>query len=129
MHKIILYGSDISYFTGKMENYFRVCGSSYEFRNMQFPAFKKEMEKKVGLMQMPAVVLEDGRWMTDTTKMIQWFEKETDKFKVLPKDPVQAFFCFLLEDWADEWWWRTAMHYRWHYTCLLYTSPSPRDRG
>ena len=116
MSKLILYGSDISYFTGKMENYFRVCGISYEFRNMQFPAFKKEMEKKVGLMQMPAVVLEDGRWMTDTTKMIQWFEKETDKFKVLPKDPVQAFFCFLLEDWADEWWWRTAMHYRWHYT-------------
>ena len=46
MGKIILYGSDISYFTGKMENYFRVCGIFYEFRNMQFPAFKKEMEKK-----------------------------------------------------------------------------------
>ena len=94
MGKIILYGSDISYFTGKMENYFRVSGISYEFRNMQFPAFKKEMEKKVGLIQMPAVVLEDGRWMTDTTKMIQWFEKETDKLKCSPKTLSRLFFVF-----------------------------------
>ena len=30
-------------------------------------------------------------------------------------DPLQAFVCFLLEDYADEWLWRPAMHFRWHY--------------
>ena len=74
-----------------------------------------KLEKQVGVMQMPAVILEDGRWMTDTTKMIQWFEDQIKENKTVPKDPVQAFICYLIEDWADEWWWRTAMHYRWHY--------------
>ena len=113
---IILYGSSISYFTGKMENYFRIREISYVFKSMQFPSFKKEMEKQVGVMLMPAVILEDGRWMTDTTKMIQWFESKIPENKIIPEDSVQAFFALLLEDWADEWWWRTAMHYRWHYS-------------
>ena len=72
----ILYGSSISYFTGKMENYFRVKGIPYERIVSPYPAFAKKMKKTVGVHQMPAVELPDGRWMTDTTKMIQWFENE-----------------------------------------------------
>ena len=113
---VTLYGSTISYFTGKMENYFRVCGIPYQLKSMQFPAFKKRMEAEVGLQQMPAVILPDGRWMTDTTKMIQWFECQFPENKIIPDDPVQAFLCLLIEDWADEWWWRTAMHYRWDFS-------------
>ena len=64
---------------------------------------------------MPALQLGDGRWMTDSTKMIQWFEAKYPQNGLLPEDPVQRFVCLLLEDWADEWWWRPAMHYRWHY--------------
>ena len=112
---VTLYGSNISYFTGKMENYFRVRGVSYDLRSMQFPAFKKRMAKKVGVMQMPAVILPDGRWMTDTTRMIDWFEQRLPGPGLMPADPLQRFLCLLLEDWADEWWWRPAMHYRWHY--------------
>ena len=93
---ITLYGSSISYFTGKMENYFRIREIPYVFKSMQFPSFKKEMENQVGVMQMPAVVLEDGCWMTDTTKMIQWFEDQIRENKTVPKDPVQAFICYLL---------------------------------
>ena len=112
---VVLHGSNISYFTGKMENYFRVKEIPYELKSMQFPAIEKKMKKEVGLFQMPAVELSDGRWMTDTTKMIQWFESEIPENRVIPEDPVQTFFCYLIEDWADEWWWRTAMHYRWYY--------------
>ncbi len=113
---ILLYGSNISYFTGKMENYFRVKEISYEQKVLNYPKFERTMKEKVGINQMPAVELPDGRWMTDTTKMIQWFESKIPENKIIPEDPVQAFFAFLLEDWADEWWWRTAMHYRWHYS-------------
>ena len=110
-----LRGSSISYFTGKMENYFRVKGIPYHFESMVFPGEVKRNKQVLGLSQMPVVRLLDGRWMTDTTKMIQWFERAYPKTPIVPDDPVQAFVCHLLEDWADEWWWRPAMHYRWHY--------------
>ena len=112
---VSLYGSNISYFTGKMENYLRLRGIPYELYSMQFPAIAKKLVKELGLSQMPALQLADGRWMTDTTKMIQWFERELPGPGIVPEDPQQAFVCLLLEDWADEWWWRPAMHYRWHY--------------
>ena len=46
---IILYGSNISYFTGKMENYFKVKEIPYSFKAMRFPSFKKTMIEKVQL--------------------------------------------------------------------------------
>jgi len=112
---VTLYGSSISYFTGKMENYFRVREIPYTRIISPYPAFESKMKKMVGVHQMPAVVLPDGRWMTDTTMMIQWFESKFQHSSIIPKDPVQAYICFLIEDWADEWLWRPAMHYRWHY--------------
>ena len=110
-----LRGSSISYFTGKMENYFRLKGIPYQLEAMDFPSEVKRNRERVGVSQMPVVGLPDGRWMTDTTKMIQWFETEYPQNPVVPEDPVLAYICYLLEDWADEWWWRPAMHYRWYY--------------
>jgi glutathione S-transferase len=112
---VTLYGSSISYFTGKMENYFKIKGISYKRVVSPYPFFEKKMKKMVGIHQMPAVVLPDGRWMTDTTMMIQWFESEFQESSIIPNNPIKAFICYLIEDWADEWWWRPAMHYRWHY--------------
>ena len=110
-----LRGASISYFTGKMENYFRLKGIPYQLEAMNFPSEVKRNQQRVGISQMPVVGLPDGRWMTDSTKMIQWFEGEYPDNPVVPEDPVLAFICYLLEDWADEWWWRPAMHYRWYY--------------
>ena len=112
---LTLYGSNISYFTGKLENYFRIRGIPYSFESMQFPAMKRRLLEHIGVDQMPAVRLADGRWLTDTTKIIDWYEGQLGGHPLVPSDPVQGFVCHLLEDWADEWWWRPAMHYRWHY--------------
>ncbi len=112
---LTLLGSNISYFTGKMENYLRLKQIPYRLESMQFPAVRKVLEQELGVMQMPAIILPDGRYMTDSTKMIEWFEARHPDHPILPPDPLQRFVCHLLEDWADEWWWRPAMHYRWHY--------------
>ena len=112
---LTLLGSNISYFTGKMENYLRLKRIPYRLESMQFPAVRKVLERELGVMQMPAIILPDGRYMTDSTKMIEWFEARHPEHSILPPDPLQQFLCHLLEDWADEWWWRPAMHYRWHY--------------
>ena len=71
---LTLLGSNISYFTGKMENYLRLKQIPYRLESMQFPAVRKVLERELGVMQMPAIILPDGRFMTDTTKMIEWFE-------------------------------------------------------
>jgi len=115
LEPISLHGSNISYFTGKLENYFRLKGLDYTLRAMKFPSEARQMERELGLFQMPALQLGDGRWMTDTTVTIQWFEAARPDNPVIPTDPLQAFICLLLEDYADEWLWRPAMHYRWHY--------------
>ena len=35
---------------------------------------------------------------------------------MIPADPLQAFVSRLVEDHADEWMWRPALHYRWSYS-------------
>ena len=112
---LTLLGSNISYFTGKMENYLRLKRIPHRLESMQFPAVRKVLERELGVMQMPVIILPGGRYMTDSTAMIEWFEARHSEHSILPPDPLQRFVCHLLEDWAGEWWWRPAMHYRWHY--------------
>jgi len=110
-----VYGAKISYFTGKFENYLRYKEIPYEHIPMGTLKIQAEIRKNIGVIQFPNVKLANGNWMTDTTPMIQWFEAEFPEGPVIPDDPEQAFFSLLLEDYADEWLWRPAMHYRWHY--------------
>ena len=56
----------------------------------------KSARKRRGLWQMLALQLGDGRWMTDSTKMIQWFEARYPQNGLLPEDPVQRLMCLLL---------------------------------
>lgn len=107
-----LYGIDVSYFTGKMEGYLRYKEIPYRKRTAT-PAVWRRMQRETGAAQVPGIRLADGRWMTDTTPMIDWFEREHPEPAVVPADPAQAFFARLIEDYADEWLWRPAMHYRW----------------
>ncbi len=113
---VTVYGSSISYFTGKLENYFRVKGIPYQFESMSTRTIRPQAKQQTGSDQVPAIKLNDGRWMTDTTPIIQWFENNQPQPAVTPIDPLQRFFSLLLEDYADEWLWRPAMHYRWYTT-------------
>lgn len=112
---LTVYGLKVSYFTGKLEAYLRYKEIPYDFHALTGKEFTELLPAKTGAMQMPAVKLDDGRWMTDTTPMIDWFETQFSTPSIIPDDPVQAFVCNLIEDYADEWQWRPAMHYRWSY--------------
>ncbi len=101
-----VYGSEISYFTGKLEMYLRYKEVDYQSVATTFWLANRTIPKATGLMQMPAVLLADGRWMTDSTAIIDWFEASYPESPVTPQDPEQGFFCRLLEDYADEWLWR-----------------------
>ena len=114
MSKLKLYGLRISYYTGKMEAYLRYKEIPHEFVVLN-RSLMQRLKAETGAAQMPAVELPDGRFMTDTTPMIRWFETEFPEHPVIPEDPLLRFFSYLLEDYAEEWLWRPAMHYRWSY--------------
>lgn len=109
-----LYGSRVSYYTGKLEAYLKYKGVPYSLHGMPYDR-ADELKEKVGSIQMPIVDREDGRWMSDTTPILFELEKEMPGNPILPDDPVVAFIAKLMEDYADEWLWRSAMHYRWSY--------------
>ncbi len=107
-----VYGSELSYYTGKLEAYLRYKEIPYELiTDNPFPLLRK----RTGVAQVPGVELPDGRWLTDTTPIIAWLETQQPEPAVIPHDPLQAFVSLLVEDYADEWLWRPAMHYRWYY--------------
>ena len=107
-----VYGPEVSYFTGKLEAVLRFKELPYQ-RIAQSPG--RYLERTTGVAQVPGVQLADDRWMTDTTPIIAWLDERYPEPNVIPHEPVVAFFSRLLEDYADEWLWRPAMHYRWDY--------------
>ncbi|MBI1262825.1 MAG: glutathione S-transferase family protein [Rhizobiales bacterium] len=108
------YGLDLSYFTGKFEAFLRY--KEIPHQNIQLSMQRmRHVARNTGLAQMPAVELPDGRWMSDTSPMIGWIDANMPGPHVVPEDPYQRFFSRLLEDYADEWLWRPALHYRWSF--------------
>ena len=106
-----VYGVSVSYFTGKLETYLRYKGIDYTLRSPFARA--KEILPEAGAIQVPMVRWHDGRWMSDSTPIIAHLESEFPAFPIMPADPVARFVALLIEDYADEWLWRAAMHYRW----------------
>ena len=110
---INIYGSRISYYAGKLETYLRYRSIEYQLLPMSEHA--REIRAGAGAVQSPTVKLEDGRWLSDTTPILAWFESQREGVSIYPEDPGMRFLALLLEDYADEWLWRPAMHYRWSY--------------
>lgn len=114
-----VYGSTSSYFTGKLEAALRYKEIPYGWQSICEEANKK-IYKNVGVFQIPAVELDDGRWMTDSTPIIRWLDEQHPEFPLYPSDAVTRFLSLLVEDFSDEWLWRPAMHYRWSYPADRY---------
>lgn len=110
---MIVYGVSVSYYTGKLEAYLRYKGAPYDLVSPFSEA--KKILPHTGAIQVPMVHLDDGRWMSDSTPIIQYFDSELPGVSVMPEDPVVKFIALLIEDYGDEWLWRPAMHYRWSY--------------
>ena len=108
-----VYGSKVSYYTGKLEAYLRYKQQGYQ----RIPSIthSKTIIEQTGAVQMPVVELADGRWISDSTPIIRYLDTELGGCSVYPTDGLQRFICLLIEDYADEWLWRPAMHYRWSY--------------
>jgi glutathione S-transferase len=111
---LVVYGSTASYYTGKLEAYLRAKGIVY--RLVPFSeANMRRCARHTGVVQIPQVECADGSWLVDTTLIIEYLERARPEPAVTPRKPAVAFVSRLLEDYADEWLWRPAMHYRWSF--------------
>ena len=107
-------GGHESYFTGKLEAFLRAKGIPYQ--NTPFTLEKmQEMAANTGFFQIPQVACPDGSWLVDTTPIIAYLDSLHPEPITSPIDPGANFIALLLEDYADEWLWRPAMHYRWSF--------------
>ena len=114
MPTLIVYGTDCSYYTGKLEAYLRAKGIAYRLEPFS-PSNLARAGRHTGVMQIPQVECPDGTWLVDTTLIIEHFERTRPEPVLHATDPATSFVSLLLEDYADEWLWRPAMHYRWSF--------------
>ncbi len=107
-----VHGMMQSYFTRKMTGYFDYKGVPWLFRS--FPGVSPEAAAAGFPGGVPVVETPDGGFMWDSTSMIHHLESVFSEPAVLPPDPVQRFLCYVIEDAADEWYYRTAVGSRWY---------------
>lgn len=111
-----LYYMDLSYYSGKFQSYLRYKGIPLREQHVSWWMMASRILQKTGMMEVPVLETPNGDWLRDSTAMIFHLEQQFPEVGVIPDDPYQAFFNYLVEDYADEWLWRPAMHYRWSYT-------------
>jgi glutathione S-transferase len=107
-----LHGLDLSYYTGKVQACLRAKGLEHEFVAMDTRDFRR-CAAQTGVAQMPQLELGDGRWLTDSSAIVEHFEQALPEPALYPTQGAVCFMAHLLEDFADEWLWRPAMYYRW----------------
>lgn len=110
----IVHGTDASYFTGKLEAVLRAKGIAYRLEAFT-EASMRRCARHTGVLQVPQVECPDGSWLVDTTLILEHLEKVRPEPALGPRVPPVRFVSQLLEDFADEWLWRPAMHYRWSF--------------
>src|SRR5574338_1236821 len=110
----IVHGTDASYFTGKLEAALRAKGIAYRLEPFSAAGMRR-CARHTGVLQVPQVERPDGSWLVDTTLILECLERERPEPALSPRVPSLRFVSLLLEDFADEWLWRPAMHYRWSF--------------
>ena len=107
-----VHGMMQSYFTRKMTGYFDYKGIPWLFR--RFPGTSPEAIAAGYPGGVPAVQTPSGDFMWESTAMIHHLELHHPDPAVLPADPLQRFLCYVVEDAADEWFYRPAVGSRWY---------------
>lgn len=110
-----LYVSSVSYYSGKLEAYLRYKGIAHQRIEINTNTLREVILPGTGMMKVPAMQCADGRWLKDSTPMLQWLDAQHPQYGIYPNDPAARFLALLVEDYADEWLWRPAMYYRWRF--------------
>jgi len=109
----ILYGGELSLFTGKVRAYMRYKGLDWEERPATRDVYRNIILPKIGAPIIPVLETAAGEYIQDTTDIIDFLEARHTQASVYPQTPLQRLVALLLELYGDEWLIIPAMHYRW----------------
>ena len=76
--------------------------------------FYRTINKAVGRLIMPTVRMPDGRWLQDSSDIIDEMERLYPDRSVTPPGTKQQLVSLLLELYGDEWLPMAALHFRWN---------------
>jgi len=103
MEKYILYGSEMSYFSGNARAYLRWKGIDFEERQSDAKFYEEICRPRIGFSMIPLLITPDDQTLQDTTLIMDHFEglhKTGPSFT--PTDPIQHFVARLIELYAED---------------------------
>jgi len=74
-NKYKLYTADVSYYSGKMKAYLKYKDISFQSVETNTMDWLNTLLPNTGMMKIPCIETPEGKWLRDTTPMIEWFEK------------------------------------------------------
>lgn len=112
----LLYGSELSYFTGKVRAYLRWAGLPFEEVLSDAEVYRQVIVPGVGAAVIPVVRTPEGTLLQDSTEIIETLDARQAGHggvpSVYPAGPVQKLVSLMLETYGDEWLVIPTMHYR-----------------
>lgn len=109
----VVYGSELSYFTRKLEAALEFYGASFE-RRRKSPDIAEEVERRSGTHQVPVLETPENWMIADTTPLLELLDGRFPRRRLFPEGPL-GVLVHVVEEYFDEWVARTMVHYRWHY--------------
>lgn len=111
----ILYGAEFSLYTGKVRSYLRYKRIPFDEVLSSLKVYRNIIVPNTGVRFVPVVQTPDGRFLQDTSHIIDTLETIFPERPVIPASPSQRLASLLLELHGDEWLLIPAMHYRWNH--------------
>ncbi|MBK9521904.1 MAG: glutathione S-transferase family protein [Rhodocyclaceae bacterium] len=109
----LFYGIPTSMFSASTRAYLRFKNIPYVEKPPSMYTYMVTIKKRCGSPQSPVIVDPDGRWIADSSDIIDTLEKRFPHMPVVPETPKQKFAAYLFELWGKEFWYTTALHTRW----------------
>jgi len=109
MQKYFVYGSELSYFTRKLEAAMIFYGADFDMKPKP-----PEAESRAGTHQIPVLHTPENWMIADSTPLMHLLDSRFPFRSMFPQGPL-GVLTQIVEEYFDEWIARTMVHYRWHY--------------
>ncbi len=107
------FGWLVSPYTAKTRSYLAYKGIDVDDPVPGLMRLSWTIRRAVGRPIMPTVRLTDGRWLQDSSVILDHFEALSREPAIVPSGPRQRLANALIDLFADEWLPMAALHYRW----------------